>query len=279
MSAQSGRKASPIWYIPLGILSLLVLFPIWMTIVRALSTPAAYNDALKTGTPMWPVDVDWSVFRTAINRGGLIRAGAVSLAMAVIITVAQVVTSIFAAYAFAFLRFPLKRLLFAAFAATLMLPLEITLVANVQTIRQLDWIDSIQGLVVPFLATAFGTFLLRQAFLGLPGELREATFLDGYSNMGFLWKFAVPLSRPVIASLTLVSFLSAWNQYLWPRSVTEHPSAQTLQIALHALGVDSADKTNVVVAGALIASVPVVILLIAFQRQIVRGLTAGAVKG
>lgn len=279
MSAQSGRRGNPLWYIPLALVSLLVLFPIWMTIVRSLSDPQAYAKALNGGTPMWPVQPDFSVFKTAITEGKLLPASVQSLIMAFLITAAQVVTSILAAYAFAFLRFPFKRLLFALFAATLMLPLEITFVANVQTIRQLGWIDSMQGLVAPFLATAFGTFLLRQAFLGLPGELREATFLDGYGHMGFLWKFAVPLSRPVIASLTLVSFLTAWNQYLWPRSITEHPSSNTLQLALRSLTVDQAERANVVVAGALIAAVPVVILLIVFQRQIVRGLTAGAVKG
>ena len=130
-----------------------------------------------------------------------------SLKMAILITVLQVVTSITSAYAFVFLRFPLKRLLFALFMATLLLPLEVTLVGNVALIRQLGWINTTQGLVLPFAATALGTFLIRQGFRGIPPEIQDATRLDGYGHIAFLTKFAVPLTRPVIAAFTVISAL------------------------------------------------------------------------
>ena len=135
------------------------------------------------------------------------------------ITALQVLTSVLAAYAFAFLRFPFKRVVFAVFMATLLLPLEVTLLPNLQTIRDLGWFDSYQGLIVPFAAAAFGTFLIRQGFLGIPGEIRDATRLEGWGHLQFLCRFAVPLTRPVIASFTVISFLGAFNQYLWPRAV------------------------------------------------------------
>jgi sn-glycerol 3-phosphate transport system permease protein len=201
-----------------------------------------------------------------------------SMVMTVLITVMQVVTSILAAYAFVFLRFPFKRLLFALFMATLLLPLEVTLVGNVATIRQLEWINTMHALVLPFGASALGTFLIRQGFRGLPRDLRDATRLDGYGHLAFLVRFAVPLTRPVVASFTVIAALTAWNQYLWPRAVIDSNQFNTLQIQLRAVSGADPAQANLAIATALVAAVPVVLLLVAFQRQIIRGLTAGAVK-
>ena len=201
-----------------------------------------------------------------------------SLVMAVLITVAQVVTSTTSAYAFVFLRFPFKRIIFALFMATLLLPLEVTLVGNVALIRQLGWINSLQGLVLPFAATALGTFLIRQGFRGIPPEIQDATRLDGYGHISFLSRFAVPLSRPVIASFTVIAALSAWNQYLWPRAIIDNDNFSTLQLQLRTAVAENVANANVNIASALVAALPVVILLLAFQKQIIRGLTAGAVK-
>jgi len=146
------------WYVLLSALSLLVLFPIWMTIVRAVSEPFVY---IQEGQPLYPIAVDWGVFGTAWADGDLGRSLLLSLAVTAVITVAQVVTSVLAAYSFAFVRFPFKNALFVLVVATLLLPIEVTLVANVRTIRELGWLDSVQGLSAPFLASAFGIFLDR----------------------------------------------------------------------------------------------------------------------
>lgn len=206
------------------------------------------------------------------------QAMARSFAMATAITVLQVLTAILAAYAFVFLRFPFKRLLFVVVIGTLLLPLEVTLLGNAATIRQFGWQDSIQGLVAPFAASAMGIFLIRQGFRGIPQDIRDATRLDGVGHVKFLFGWAVPLSRPVIASFTVIAALSAWNQYLWPRAITDQASANTMQIALRTIVQENLNDLNVPVAAALVSAVPVVILLIAFQRHIIRGLTAGAVK-
>jgi len=263
-------------YLVLIVLAALVLFPVYMTLVRALSTPVAHIDA---GSPPYPVRPQWDVFSRALRDGDLLGAAGRSLVMTSIITAVQVATSCLAAYAFVFLRFPLKRVVFAVYMATLMIPIEVTIIANVQFIRQIGWNDSMQGLVAPFLATALGTFLIRQGFLGVPDEIRDATRLDGYGHLRFLWRIAIPLTRPVIASFTVISFLGAWNQYLWPRAIIDTERQQTLQIALQRLATTNVESSNVIVAGALLAGLPILVLLIFFQRHIVRGLTAGAVKG
>lgn len=217
----------------------------------------------------------WTISWSRFNLGG---AMARSLLMAVIITVFQVTTSITSAYAFVFLRFPFKRVLFALFMATLLLPLEVTLVGNIATIRQLEWTNTLQALVLPFGATALGTFLIRQGFRGLPSEIQDATRLDGYGHVSFLTKFAVPLTRPVIASFTVIAALQAWNQYLWPRAVITRNELGTLQIRLREVAAQEIALANQAVAAALVAGVPVLIVLVIFQKQIIRGLTAGAVK-
>lgn len=265
-----------IWYVLMTVVSFVVLFPVWMTIVRALSAPIPY---LQEGLPPYPVQAQWGIFGDAWTEGELGRSFLVALGMTLIITAAQLVTSVLAAYSFAFLRYPGKRVLFALTVATLLLPIEVTLVVNARTIRSLDWLNSLQGLTAPFLATAFGIFLIRQAFLGIPRDLSDAATLDGYSHWRFMWRVAVPVCRPTVASFALVALLSAWGQYTWPRLAVTESQWEPLQLRLAQLAVQNIDRSNIGFAGALIAAVPVVILLIIFQRQLIRGLTAGAVKG
>jgi sn-glycerol 3-phosphate transport system permease protein len=265
-----------IWYVVLTLLAIVVLFPIYMTLVRALSTPAVY---VREGQPLYPVSIEWNVWSRAWDLGNLDDKIAVSVVVTVIIVCGQLVTSTLAAYAFAFLEFPLKRLLFLVFMATLMLPIEVTLIPNVQTIRELGWLNSYQGLSVLFLATAFGTFLIRQGFMGVPRDLRDASQLDGYGHLAFLWRVAIPITRPVIASFAVISFLSAWNQYTWPRAVVTEGRWETIQIGLKSLSAATVEQSNVALAAAIIAALPVLALLIFLQRHLIRGLTAGAVKG
>ena len=168
----------------------------------------------------------------------------------------------------------------------MMVPFEVVFFTNLQTVVSMGHLplvghflglDTYGALVVPFLATGFGAFLVRQAFLSLPRDLRDAAELDGYGHLRFMWRVAVPLARPTIAALALFSFFDAWNQYLWPLVVTDH--YRTVQVGLRQLSRVSLDQINVTFAGTVLAAVPLLILLLVFQKQLVRGLTAGAVKG
>lgn len=263
------------WYLGLTALAVIVLAPIYFLIVRAISNPTTSL----TSSVLTPVDVRFDGFTEAWSRGDLDAAMVRTLVVTLLITGLQVATSVLAAYAFAFLDFPLKKVVFAFFMATLLLPVEVTLLPNLQTMRDLGWFNSYQGLVVPFAASALGTFLIRQGFLGIPTEIRDAARLEGWGHLSFLWRFAVPLTRPVIASFTVISFLGAFNQYLWPRAViTDTAKWSTVQLALRGL-TTSIEQANIPVAGAIITAFPIVVLLALFQRQIVSGLTAGAVKG
>jgi sn-glycerol 3-phosphate transport system permease protein len=263
-------------YVALSVLAFIVLFPIYITIVNSLLQPSQI--ASRTPT-FFPTDPQWHTYADAWSDGHLATYLRNSFIQTGLIVIGQLITAILAGYAFAFLRFPLKRTLFIVFLATLMVPFEITIITNLQTINTLGWYDTFAALAVPFLATGFGAFLLRQTFLQLPQDLQDAAKLDGYGHLRFLTRVAVPLARPTIAALAVFSFLSAWNQYLWPLLVTEDDRLRTVQIGLKQLRATNIDQVNVTFAGTVLAFIPLVILLLIFQKQLVRGLTAGAVKG
>lgn len=263
-------------YLVLAVLAVVVLLPIWVTLMGALKPG---NKVLDFPRNVLPVDLTLSTLTDAWAVGNLGRYLLNSAIQSSLITAGQVVTSVLAAYAFAFVDFPLKRFWFLVFLSTLMIPAESIVLTNQQTIQELGWINTYRALVVPFLAFAFGTFLLRQVFLTIPRDLREAAALDGLGHLRFMWEVAVPLARPAIGALALFSFLAAWNQYLWPQRVTTDDDYRTVQIGLAALRTAEIDRLNLIMAGTIIAAIPIFVALVVFQRQLVRGLTAGAVKG
>ena len=261
-------------YALLCLVMFVVLFPIYTTVVAALKPG---SEVLKN--PLLPTAVTFDVLVEAWNEGRLGRYLFNSFVVAFVVTIAQVVTSVLAAYAFAILEFPGKRVVFLVFVATLLVPAEATIVVNLDTVDSLGWLNTYQGLAVPFLATAFGIFLLRQVFLTLPPDLRDAAAIDGVGHLGFLRHIALPLVRPTLGALALFGFLGTWNQYLWPNLVVNEADMNTVQSGLRLLSRSSLSEPNLVMAGTVIAAVPIFIALFVFQRQLVRGLTAGAVKG
>lgn len=272
-------------YTLLSLLALIVIFPIYITVVNSLLKPAQITHK---PVPLFPSHPVWDTYSRAWSNGHLGNYLKNSFIVTAIIVTGQLVTATLSAYAFAFLEFPFKRTLFVLFLATLMVPFEVTIITNLQSVSPDGWIhdafgvtlyNSYVGLAIPFLATGFGAFLLRQSFLQLPRDLKDAAALDGYGHMRFLARVVVPLSRPALAALGVFAFLSAWNQYLWPFLVTKDDQFRTVQIGLKQLRNTRLDEVNVVFAGVVIAVVPLVILLLVFQKQLVRGLTAGAVKG
>ena len=261
-------------YALLAFVSFVVLFPVYATVLAAFK-PA--DSVLRN--PLVPDAFTFDVLREAWTEGRLGRFILNSLVVAVIVTFSQVATSVMSGYAFAMLDFPGRTPLFLIFLATLLVPLEATLVVNRRTVDSLGWLNSYQGLAAPFLATAFGTFLIRQVFLSFPQDLRDAARIDGAGHLRFLWNVGLPVIRPTVGALALFGFLSSWNQYLWPNLITTESDMNTVQSGLRLLRYSTLDKPNLLMAGTVIAAVPIVAALLAFQRQLVRGLTAGAVKG
>jgi sn-glycerol 3-phosphate transport system permease protein len=281
MSALAARRRRRVRktasYVGLSVAAVVLLFPLYITVVNSL---LPVSSLAHQPPPLFPLHPLWHTYSAAWTKGHLAIYLRNSVIQTAIIVSAQLVTSVFAAYAFAFLRFPLRRTLFIVVLATLMIPFEVTFITNLTTVTKLGWYNTFEGLTVPFLATGFGIFLLRQAFLQIPRDLQEAATLDGYGHWRFMLRVAVPLARPAIAAVGVFSFLGSWNQYLWPLVVTgSNNNITTLQIGLKLLtGSQIAANVNEIFAGAVIALAPLAILLLIFQKQLVRSLTAGAVK-
>lgn len=273
-SRRTLRRAAS--YAVLSIGALIVLFPLYLTVVSSLLTQSEYVSRPPVFFPLHP---QWSAYSKAFFQGGMWRYFVNSAEQTVLIVVGSTVTSVLAAWAFAVYAFPFKRILWAIVISTLLIPFEVTIVVNVQTINSLGISNSIWALAIPFMMSAFGIFLLRQAFRGISKELREAATLDGDTSMGFLWRVALPLVRPQLAAYLVISALSAWNQYLWPLILTTDSAAhRTIQIGLKTLNAGTFSSYNVVLAGAVIAALPVLVLMVVFNKQLIRSLNAGAVK-
>ena len=198
-----------------------------------------------------------------------------------IIVFFQVFFSILAAYAFAILEFPGRDLLFYLILGSLMVPFQLTFIPNFVLISELGWINTYQGLTVPFLASAFGVFLLRQFFMSLPKDLYDAAKVDGIRSWGYLWKIVVPLSKGSISALVTFSFLSAWGQFLWPLVITNQPEMRTIQIGIRFFLFDQERGADwgAIMAGAIIALLPTLVLFLVAQKQLVRGIATTGLKG
>lgn len=184
------------------------------------------------------------------------------------------------AYAVVFLEFPFKKFVFGLVVLALLVPQQIVIIPNYTLVSDLGWINTYQGLILPGLASAFGTFLFRQHFLTLPVSVLEAAALDGASHWTRLWRFVVPMSAPTIAAVALVSIVSEWNEYLWPLLVVDRAEMMTLPVGLTLLqNNDGVTNWGVLMAGTVLITVPVLIVFFLLQRRIVSGLTSGAVTG
>jgi len=260
-----------LWYALLGMAALVVLFPLLYALLTATEV-ALYPPRL------FPSRLDLANYEQVLQQVPIPRFIVNSVVVATIIMAGQLVTASLAAYAFAFLRFRGRDLLFFVFLSTMMIPWEVTVIPNYLTMKQLGWLNSFQALTVPFLATGFGTFLLRQFFKAIPLEIQDAATMDGCGALRFLWTILVPLARPALGTLGVYSFLQAWNMYLWPLLVVNSPHMKTVQIGIASLQNAEQQEFNIVMAGVVLVLLPTVVLLILGQRQLIRGLTAGAIK-
>ncbi|MEW6233185.1 MAG: carbohydrate ABC transporter permease [Chloroflexota bacterium] len=263
-------------YSALVAVGVLVIFPIWYAVVTSfLSDPevAVYPPKLV------PTSLNPDNYRRALEQAPLLRYLLNSAVQSGIVTLSHLLLGSLAAYAFSFLAFRGKNLLFLIFLSTMMIPWEATIIPNYLTVRALRWTDTFQGLTAPYLATAFGTFLLRQFFMTIPKDLHDAATIDGCSDLRFLTTVVVPLARPALGTLAVYSFLQTYNQYLWPLLVTNHKNMRTVQIGIALLQDEERLAFNVIMAGVVIILLPTFALFILGNRQLIRGLTAGAIKG
>jgi multiple sugar transport system permease protein len=199
--------------------------------------------------------------------------------LATIVALGQVAVCSLSGYAFAKLRFPGKDLIFIGYLATMMVPGAVTMIPNFILMRTLGWVDSHTSLIVPGLASAYGTFLMRQFFLTFPRELEDAAKLDGCSPLSFFWHIILPNSRPIVATLGVMAFQGTWNDFLWPLIMLNSERNRTLQIGLSYFQNEHYAQWGLLMAGSVITVLPLIVLFFFAQRQFIQSIKLTGLKG
>jgi multiple sugar transport system permease protein len=256
--------------------SVVMLLPfIWMLSTSLKTPPETF-----TYPPIWiPRTIAWDNYTKTIAAMPFGRFYLNSLIVTISVTVLQIVTSSLAAFAFARLRFRGRNALFLLYLATLMIPFQVTMIPNFIIVRLLGWYDTYQALILPPAFSAFSTFLLRQYFMGIPFDLDEAARIDGASSFRIWWSIILPLSGPVLAALAIFVSLNTWNDFLWPLIVTNSPEMRTLPVGLSTFQGQFKVEWNLLMAGSVIAMLPVLAVYIIAQRWFIRGITLSGMGG
>jgi len=266
---------SPVYAIML-VASVLALVPfLWMVIASTHRT----SDLFVTPLPLLPGGEFWQNLGRLQESIGFGQVMLNSVLVAVVYTVFSSLISIMCGYGLATYRFRGRRVLLGVILVTMMIPMQVLLVPLFQMMASAGWIDSYQALIVPFLANAFGIFLMRQGFLDFPVSLIEAARIDGAGEMRTFYRIVLPVARPQIAALVIYTFISQWNSFIWPLLMLNSEDKYTVPVALNTMiGLSRVDYSGLML-GSLLATLPLFVLFLVFQKQFVAGLLGGAVKG
>lgn len=204
-----------------------------------------------------------------------------SVFVTVTATVGQILFAAMSAYAFARMKWRGRDLVFGLYLATMMIPYQVVVIPQFILVSKLGWVNSYQALILPSVFSAFATFLLRQSFRSVPVELEEAAIMDGANHLTIFWKVMLPLSKPVIATLTVFAFMSIWNAYLWPLFVARKEEFMTLPLGLATLQGSNQSLTewNLVMAGAVVTVLPILVIYLFAQKWFVQGAVISGIKG
>jgi multiple sugar transport system permease protein len=254
---------------------------VWMVSTSLKSPTEVFNYP-----PQWIPSIRiWDNYVNAWDAAPFGRYFINSIIVALAVTLGTLATSSLAAFAFARIRFPARNALFAIYLSSMMIPHQMTIIPSFLVLRDLGDIspalglDTYFSLIAPFIAGAFGVFLLRQSFLTIPNELEDAATLDGCGKLGFLVRIVLPLSRPALATLALFTFMANWNSYLWPLIVTNSNEMRTVQIGLkYFVGQEGGSQWSLLMAAAVFVTLPVIVVFLLVQNQFVRGIAGTGIK-
>ncbi|WP_443056357.1 carbohydrate ABC transporter permease [Streptomyces sp. IBSBF 3136] len=276
MGAGKQLHAGPVTYVVLVLFALVSLAPLVWTAIAASRTDRRLAE---TPPPLWFGGNLFKNLQAAWEQAGLGTAMLNSLIVAGTITVSTVLFATLAGFAFAKLRFRFSGLLLLLTIGTMMIPPQLAVVPLYLWMSDFGWSNQLQTVILPSLVTGFGTFFMRQYLVqALPTELIEAARMDGASSLRVVWHVVFPAARPAMAVLGLLTFVFAWNDFLWPIIALTQQNP-TVQVALNSLGTGYVPDQAVIMAGALLGTLPLLIAFLLFGKQIVGGIMQGAIKG
>lgn len=262
-----------ILYILLAIGALFMLFPfVWM-IITSLKMP---EEVLAMPPVIFPSKLDFKNFIDIFTDKPFGIYFFNSVLVTALVTIMQVFTSALAGYAFTRFEFKGKNAIFMIFLGTMMIPMEVTLVPNYFILKNLEWLDTYFALIIPWGASVFGIFLMRQFMMSLPRELFEQAQMDGCTHWQILWKIVFPMSKPVFVSVAIFSMLGSWNAFLWPLIMTNSQNMYTLPVGLSVFASEFATRFNLMMAAAVVATLPVLVIYFFAQNYFEEGIAAAS---
>jgi multiple sugar transport system permease protein len=275
---QRRRLSTLLTYTLLVLIALLFLLPLLWMLSTSLKPESEWFTRTLRWIPRRPTLENYArIFES--SQTPIARWFLNSVGVATAVTALTLILDALAAYAYARMDFPGRRLLFALLLATLFLPGMMFLVPNFLTVYRLGLLNSYTGVILPPLASVFGVFFLTQFFQSVPKELEEAALIDGATAFQTFYRVALPLARPALATLAIITFLASWNEFLWPLLVLQQVERLTLPPALATLQSSYSSEYGLAMAGAVIAAIPVLIVYIALQRFIVKSVAMTGLKG
>ena len=258
------------------VFAIIVLLPLLYAISIALMPS---SELFTTELNLFPKHPTMRNFSEALTTVPLVRFIVNSFIVAGTITFGQIVSCSLAAFAFSFLEFPGRGMLFALVMATMMVPGEATIISNYLTVAGWGMLDSYPVLIIPYLTSAMGIFLFRQFYMSFPKSLYESAKLDGCTNLRFIVKILLPLTKSAIGAMAVYTFINAWNMYMWPLLVTGSNKMRTVQIGISMLDSVDSQSITLMIAGVVMIIIPSISIFIIGQKQLIRGMFSGAVKG
>ena len=255
---------------------LVIAFPIIYAFFISFMEP---SQVLAGGVNLIPKKWTLENYKTALNSAPIMRFMWNSLILATVSSIVRVIVSAMAAFAFAFLEFPCKNLIFMTMLATIMIPADVVLVANYRTVSSMGWVNTYFGMMVVFFVSAMNIFQLRQSFKTFATSLKEAAHIDGCSNFNFFIRILLPTNFSTILTVFITAFIGTWNTYLWPLLVTNKTEMRTVQVGITMLNFSEGTVYGPIMAASMIVLLPSLVLFLTFQKKIVTGMMAGGVKG
>lgn len=263
-------------YLLLIVGAIFILLPFAWMVSTSLKAP----DEVLIMPPKWIPDKPMMEnYKIALASAPFKRYFINSVFVTTMITLGELITTILAAYAFSKIQFKGREVLFSILLGTMMVPGEVLIIPNYVTLCQLGWIDKYKALIVPWCASVFAIFLLRQYFLGIPEELYDAAKIDGCSDFRYLLTIMVPLAKPALVTIALLKIINSWNAFMWPLIVTNSDSMRTLPVALSVFSSDVGTDYHLLMAAAAMITLPIIIIYIVLQKYIIQGIAKSGIKG
>lgn len=277
IGTQRGTGWRIVGYLAMSLAILFIALPLaWIVLTSFKSHGEIYSNPVV----WWPSRFTLDNYKEAFARVAFADYFRNSIIITAILCTIKIILGVLSAYALAILRFPGRNLVFILVISALMVPSEVTVISNYALASQLGWRDTYTGIIVPLAGIAFGTFLMRNHFMSIPQEIIEAARMDGAGPFRLLFQVLLPISLPTLVAFSMITIVNEWNQYLWPFLMAETSRSATLPVGLTMLqNNDGISNWGPVMAATIMTMLPILLLFLALNKYMIKGLTSGAVKG